>query len=51
MMWLNKHHQLKKLKLFVIVVTLVAATSAVKVLVHWMQFEFITLSALLTSAR
>lgn len=50
MKWLNKHHQLKKLKLFVIVVALVAAISAVKVLVHWMQFEFITLSTLLTSA-
>lgn len=50
MKWLNQHHQLKKLKLFLILAMLVATISAVKVLVHWMQFEFVTLSPLLTSA-
>lgn len=50
MNWINKHHGLKKLKLFFMVAGLVIAISALKVLVHWMQFEFVTLSTLLTSA-
>ncbi|MCR6732638.1 MAG: hypothetical protein NVV83_00350 [Afipia sp.] len=50
MKWINEHHELKKLKLFFLVAGLVVAISAVKVFVHWMQFEFVTLSTLLTSA-
>ena len=48
--WLNKRHHLKKLKLFFVVAGLVIAISLLKVFVHWMQFEFVTLSSLLTSA-
>lgn len=50
MNWLTRHHKLKKLKLFFMVAGLVVAISAIKVFVHWMQFEFVTLSTLLTSA-
>jgi len=50
MKWINGHHELKKLKLFFLVTGLVVAISAIKVFVHWMQFEFVTLSTLLTSA-
>jgi len=50
MNWVNKHHDLKKLKLFFMVAGLVIAISALKVFVHWMQFEFVTLNTLLTSA-
>ena len=48
--WLNKRHHLKRLKLFFVVAGLVIAISLLKVFVHWMQFEFVTLSTLLTSA-
>lgn len=50
MKWPNKHQDLKKLKLFFVVAGLVIAISAVKVFVHWIQFEFVTLTTLLTSA-
>ncbi|MEW6394977.1 MAG: hypothetical protein AB1582_10530 [Pseudomonadota bacterium] len=49
MKWTNRNN-LKKLKLFFLVAGLVIAISAVKIFVHWMQFEFVTLSTLLTSA-
>lgn len=50
MNWINKHRYLKKLKLFFVVAGLVIAISILKVFVHWMQFEFVTLSTMLTSA-
>jgi len=48
--WINRYRGLKKLKLFFVVLGLVVAISAVKIFVHRMQFEFVTLSTFLTSA-
>jgi len=48
--WINRYRDLKKLRLFFVVAGLVAAISSVKIFVHWMQFEFVTISTFLTSA-
>jgi hypothetical protein len=48
--WINRYRGLKKLKMFFVVAGLVAAISSVKIFVHWMQFEFVTISTFLTSA-
>lgn len=41
---------LRKLKLFLLVIGIVVALSAIKTIIHWMQLEFIAVSSLLTSA-
>jgi len=50
MNWLKKNRRLKPLKLLFVVAALVIVLSVVKFFVHWFQFEFVTLSTLLTSA-